>query len=147
MLVMVMVGRRMEAAPAPCRPSRGRSRTLLLLLLLLVVRQLHLDGAVVVVVFAVDDPGRVVHVAICRPHDLRARRVVGALTRLAAVLVGRDGGEAVGVVLVQLPRVLLEVEVAAESLLTDLARERLLLVVRVHVEGQVVDLQRFVSLR
>ena len=37
---------------------------------------------------------------------------------------------------------LLEVEVAAEALLTDLARERLLLVVSVHVEGQVVDLKQ-----
>ena len=37
---------------------------------------------------------------------------------------------------------LLEVEVSAESLVADLAGERLLLVVRVHVEGQVVDLKQ-----
>ena len=37
---------------------------------------------------------------------------------------------------------LLEVEVPAESLVADLAGERLLLVVRVHVEGQVVDLKQ-----
>ena len=56
-------------------------------------------------------------------------------------LVRRYRGEAVSVVLVQLPRVLLEVKVAAEPLLTDLAREWLLLIVRVHVEGQVIDLK------
>ena len=39
---------------------------------------------------------------------------------------------------------LLEVEVPAESLVADLAGERLLLVVRVHVEGQVVDLKQSV---
>lgn len=42
--------------------------------------------------------------------------------------------------LVQLAHVLLEVEVAAEALATDLARERLLVVVGVHVEREVVDL-------
>lgn len=41
---------------------------------------------------------------------------------------------------VQLPHVLLEVEVPAEALAADLAGERLLVVVRVHVEGQIVDL-------
>lgn len=40
----------------------------------------------------------------------------------------------------QLPRVFLQVEVAAEALATDPAGERLLLVVCVHVERQVVDL-------
>lgn len=41
---------------------------------------------------------------------------------------------------VQLPRVLLQVEVAAEALAADPAGKRLLLVVCVHVERQVVDL-------
>lgn len=40
----------------------------------------------------------------------------------------------------QLPHVLLEVEVPAKALAADLAGERFLVVVRVHVEGQVVDL-------
>ena len=58
-------------------------------------------------------------------------------------LVWRDWGEAVCVLsAVELPGVLLEVEVPAESLVADLAGERLLLVVRVHVEGQVVDLKQ-----
>jgi len=41
---------------------------------------------------------------------------------------------------VQLPHVLLEVEVPAKALAADLAGERLLVVVRVHVEGEIVDL-------
>lgn len=41
---------------------------------------------------------------------------------------------------VQLPHVLLEIEVPAEALTADLAGERLLVVVRVHVKGQIVDL-------
>lgn len=40
----------------------------------------------------------------------------------------------------QLPDVLLQVEVAAESFATSGAGEGLLVVVRVHVEGQIVDL-------
>lgn len=40
----------------------------------------------------------------------------------------------------QLPRVFLQVEVAAEALAADPAGERFLLVVCVHVERQVVDL-------
>lgn len=40
----------------------------------------------------------------------------------------------------QLPHVLLEVEIPAKALAADLAGERLLVVVRVHVEGQIVDL-------
>ena len=40
----------------------------------------------------------------------------------------------------QLPHVLLQVEVPAESLAADLAAEGLLIVVGVHVEGEVVDL-------
>ncbi len=43
-------------------------------------------------------------------------------------------------VVVQLPDVLLQVKVAAEALATGDAGEGLLVVVRVHVEGQVVDL-------
>lgn len=42
--------------------------------------------------------------------------------------------------LVQLPRVLLQVEVPTEPLAADPTRERLLLIVRVHVKRQVVDL-------
>ncbi len=42
---------------------------------------------------------------------------------------------------VQLAHVLLQVEVAAEALLAVAAGEGLLLVVRVHVEGQIVDLK------
>ena len=58
-------------------------------------------------------------------------------------LIWRNGGEAVCVLsAVELPGVLLEVEVPAEALVADLAGERLLLVVRVHVEGQVVDLKQ-----
>ena len=45
-----------------------------------------------------------------------------------------------GARLVQLPHVLLQVKVPAEALGADLARVRLLVVVRVHVEGQIVDL-------
>lgn len=41
---------------------------------------------------------------------------------------------------VQLPHVLLEVEVPTEALAADLARERLFVVVRVHVKRQIVDL-------
>lgn len=40
----------------------------------------------------------------------------------------------------QLPDVLLQVEVAAEAFATSGAGEGLLVVVRVHVEGQIVDL-------
>ena len=58
-------------------------------------------------------------------------------------LVWWDRREAVCVLsAVELPGVLLEVEVPAEALVADLAGERLLLVVRVHVEGKVVDLKR-----
>lgn len=42
--------------------------------------------------------------------------------------------------LVQLPHMFLQVKVATEALGADLARVRLLVVVRVHVEGQVVHL-------
>jgi hypothetical protein len=64
-----------------------------------------------------------------------------AVDDLCHLLLGRDRREAVGVLLVQLSRVLLQVKVAAESLVADLAREGLLLVVRVHVERQVVNLE------
>lgn len=40
----------------------------------------------------------------------------------------------------QLPHVLLEIEVPAEALTADLAGERLLVVVRVHVKSEIVDL-------
>ena len=76
----MVVGRWLEANSAFRRSRRGRSRTIVFLIL--VVRQLHLDDVVVVV--AVDESGGVVHVPV--HHDLRARRVGGALTRLAAVL-------------------------------------------------------------
>ena len=57
-------------------------------------------------------------------------------------LIWWDWREAVCVLsAVELPGVFLEVEVPAEALVADLAGERLLLVVRVHVEGQVVDLK------
>ena len=101
-------------------------------------------------------PGRVVVLLAVLVGRRVARRVVGGsdgaapaarvapcrllLLRGRGELVGRDGREAVGVALVQLPRVLLQVEVPAESLVADLAGERLLLVVRVHMERQVVDL-------
>jgi len=45
-----------------------------------------------------------------------------------------------GTGIVQLSRVLLQVEVAAESFSADAASKRLLVVVRVHVERQVVNL-------
>lgn len=45
-------------------------------------------------------------------------------------------------VVVQLPDVLLQVEVAAEALTAGGTGEGLLVVVRVHVEGQVVDLMK-----
>lgn len=46
----------------------------------------------------------------------------------------------------QLPHVLLEVKVSAKALATDLTGERLLVIVRMHVEGQIVDLmKRFVA--
>jgi len=53
---------------------------------------------------------------------------------------GCGGGVLLAVGLVQLAHVLLQVEVAAKSLVTIRAGEGLPLVVRVHVEGQVVDL-------
>lgn len=40
----------------------------------------------------------------------------------------------------QLPRVLLQIEIPTETFRTDAAGERLALVVGVHVEGQVIDL-------
>lgn len=43
-------------------------------------------------------------------------------------------------VVMQLPDVLLQVEVAAEAFTAGVAGEGLLVIVRVHVEGQVVDL-------
>lgn len=58
--------------------------------------------------------------------------------------VWQGGGQSLGRLsrarVVQLPRVLLQVEVATEALAADPAGERLLLVVCVHVERQVVDL-------
>ncbi len=51
-----------------------------------------------------------------------------------------DAGGAAGGGIVQLARVFLEVEIAAESLAADATSEGFLLVVRVHVEGEVVDL-------
>lgn len=72
-----------------------------------------------------------------------ARAVMnGRVARLLIVaLRGRahaaeDGGARV----VQLPHVLLQIEVPAEAFPADLAGERFLLVVRVHVEREVVDL-------
>ena len=62
--------------------------------------------------------------------------VVNTAVFIEYSLIWRDGREAVGIVsAVEFPGVLLEVEVAAEPFLAHLARERFLLVVRVHVEG------------
>lgn len=70
-----------------------------------------------------------------------------AVTVAVADICAVDGGAAVGHggvlgfgVVVQFPHVLLEVEVAAKAFTADAAGERLLLVMCVHVEGEVVDL-------
>lgn len=61
-------------------------------------------------------------------------------TRAHHLLAGTSATATALACLMQLPHVLLQIEVAAEALGADLARVRLLVVVRVHVEGQVVDL-------
>ena len=53
---------------------------------------------------------------------------------------GRRAAAAVAARVVQLASVLLEVEVAAEALAARAARERLPVLVRMHVKRQVVDL-------
>lgn len=67
-------------------------------------------------------------------HGRVARLLIVTLARGVQPVEHRRAG------VVQLPHVLLEVEVSAKALAADLAGERLLVVVRVHVEGQVVDL-------
>lgn len=72
-------------------------------------------------------------------------RTVRPCTAIAAVVVvgialipSRPRTGAVDVV--QLPHVLLQIKVSAESLRTNLALKRFLVIVRVHVERQIVDL-------
>ena len=64
---------------------------------------------------------------------------VGCFLGSALQLSGGLCGRSVHVVM-QLPDVFLQVKVAAEALAAGVAGEGLLVIVRVHVEGQVVDL-------
>ena len=68
-----------------------------------------------------------------------AMMVMMGLLLLLLLLLLQDGSR-VGVV--QFPHVLLEIEVAAKALAAQPARKRLLVVVSVHVESQIVDLER-----
>ncbi len=72
---------------------------------------------------------------------LAALAVVPASSRAPVVVVPAARAVAAASGLVQLAHVLLQVKVAAEALVAVAAGEGLLLVVRVHVEGQVVDLE------
>ena len=65
--------------------------------------------------------------------------MMGLLLLLLLLLLLQDGSR-VGVV--QFPHMLLEIEVAAKALAAQPARKRLLVVVSVHVESQIVDLER-----
>ena len=56
----------------------------------------------------------------------------------ASLMMMLHDGPRVGVV--KFPHVLLEIKVAAKTFATESARERLLVVVSVHVERQIVDL-------
>jgi len=67
-------------------------------------------------------------------HRRIARLLIVILTRGVQCIEHRRSG------VVQLPHVLLEVKVPAKTLAADLAGEGFFVVVRVHVEGQIVDL-------